>query len=275
MNKRAVLISVLALSSAYAEESAVAETDVGEYGTIIDRQMFGPLPEAFDPAKPPGQGLAGIGGKDEAQLSKEKEEILKNVHFSVINLTPSGESVVGFTDNANQKEPRHYYMKVGEIRDGWTVKAADAAKETMTLVKDGVEVTMKLGDKSGKAAVPTPANASVPASAAAKANDAPASGVSGTGLPLRTRGLSLRARRLEAIKKAEEVRKKAEAAEKAKEDERRKLEEAEREERRKAEQAEREKQIKAEMEARMQEIIKQRIKSAQPAEKSNENNNAQ
>lgn len=274
MNLKAISISVLAaLSSAYADEGAVAEADVGEYRTIIDRQMFGPLPDAFDPQKPPGQGVAETRGKDEVQLSKEQEQIQKSVHFSVINRTPAGECFVGFTDNSNQREPRHYYMKIGESRDGWLVKAADASTETMTLSKDGIEVTMKLGDKSGQASVPATMNASASSISSPRGDAAPA-GVSGRRLLGARRGMSLRARRLEAQQKAEEERQKAEAAAKAKEDERRKFEEAEREERRNAEQAEREKQIKAEL-TKMQEMIRQSLKSAQPGGQANENNDAQ
>ena len=43
-------------------------------------------------------------------------------------MTPDGATVVGFTDNSDPKVPRHYYLKVGESRDNWTVKEADPQK---------------------------------------------------------------------------------------------------------------------------------------------------
>lgn len=201
MKKKAVFLSVLALLSVYADESAVVEKDIGAYRTIIDRQMFGPLPDAFDPAKPPGQGISDSrqNGKTE-QLTKEQAQIQKSVHFSVINMTPAGDVAVGFTDNSNQKEPRHYYLKVGETRDGWSVVSADAATETMTIQKDGIEVAMKLGDKSGTAS--SPAAPAAPAAAAGAKNGSEVRTLASRGglLGLR-RSSTLRSRRLEAENK--------------------------------------------------------------------------
>ncbi len=155
MKPPAILISAsvfFCASALCAKNDADAEIGIGEYETIIARQMFGPLPPTFDSTKPPGQGIMDSrGGKaDGPQLTKEQAQIRKNVHFSVINLTPSGKTAVGFTDNSDPKEPKHYYLKVGESSsDGWTVKDADAATSTMTIVKDGVEVSLVLGQKSG------------------------------------------------------------------------------------------------------------------------------
>jgi hypothetical protein len=272
MNKLAVLIFVMALSPVFAEEGAIVQKDLGEYQTIVDRQMFGPLPETFDPTKSPGQGVAETRGKEAPELTKEQENIQKSVHFSVINRTPSGESVVGFSDNSNPKEPRHYYMKVGEKRDGWLVKNADAASETMTLVKDGVEVTMKLGDKSGSAVVPA---AGTPVTMAlhntAGANTGTASSLYrrglGGGLLGRRGGASLRSRRLEAQKEAEEQRMKEEASKRAEEETRRSEEAAERKADREA--------VKAELNSIRELLLKNRKESTPSTEQSNENNNAQ
>lgn len=165
MKLSAILISVSVFSRAgvmLAENDAGTETDIGEYSTIVDRQMFGPLPPTFDSTKPPGQGIMDSRGAkaNEPQLTKEQAQIRKSVHFSVINLTPSGKTAVGFTDNSNPKEPKHHYLKVGETSsDGWTVKDADAATSTMTIVKDGIEVALVLGQNSGGGAS-APAGAS-------------------------------------------------------------------------------------------------------------------
>lgn len=121
------------------------------YQTIVDRQMFGMPPPGFDPAKPPSEvsRSAGKAGSEE-QLSQEQREIKSAIHFSVINVTPGGETAVGFTDNGDAKNPVHYYLKVGETRNGWTVKEADPVKATMTIAKGEVEVSLAIGDHSAK-----------------------------------------------------------------------------------------------------------------------------
>lgn len=118
------------------------------YATIVDRQMFGELPLGFDPTKMPNE-VAKTSAREEKELSQEQEQVKKAIRFSVINVTPAGETVVGFSDNGDPKNPRHYYLKVGESQNGWTVKDADAQTATMTVEKDGVEVTLKLGGDSG------------------------------------------------------------------------------------------------------------------------------
>jgi flagellar biosynthesis GTPase FlhF len=66
----------------------------------------------------------------------------------MINITPAGDVAVGFTDtSANPVE--NYYLKVGRSQNGWTVKSADPAAESVTLEKGGVDVTVKLGETSG------------------------------------------------------------------------------------------------------------------------------
>jgi hypothetical protein len=160
-------------------------------------------------------------------------------------------------------------MKVGEKRDGWLVKNADAAAESMTLVKDGVEVTLKLGDKSGSAVVPA---AATPGTTAlhnnANGGASPTSFRRGLGGLLGRRGGgSLRSRRLEAEKRAEEQRMKEEASKRAEEETRRNEEAAER-------QADRE-SVKAELNSIRELLLKNRKDSNQSTEQSNENNNAQ
>ena len=101
------------------------------YQTIIDRKPFGPEPE--------------------------EQQLAASVRVSILNVSPSGAVKVGFTDSsANPVE--NYYLAVGGSQNGWTVKSADPAAESVTLEKDGIEVTVKLGEtagggKGGKAAV--------------------------------------------------------------------------------------------------------------------------
>lgn len=163
------------------------------YQTIVDRQMFGLPPVGFDPTKPPSE-VSRMDSRAEQEVAKEKEKLKSSIHFSVINLTPEGDTAVGFTDKSNPKELHHYYLKVGESRDGWLVKEADAAARTMTIVKGELEVALALGGDSSKGAGTTSDRsdlANVPMPLKAEAETAPHSRLLG-----RARMGSLRERRL-------------------------------------------------------------------------------
>lgn len=138
--------SILALTAfaAFADKQPF-----DRYQSIIDRQMFGPLPPGFDPTKMPSE-VSKSSSAAEKQLTQEQEKLQSSIHFSVINVTPDGETAVGFTDNSDPKAPVHYYLKVGETRNGWEVKAADPAAATMTIAKGDVEVSLSIGGNSAK-----------------------------------------------------------------------------------------------------------------------------
>ena len=140
-------LAILTMGMAFV---ALAEKQPLErYQSIIDRQMFGPLPKDFDPNKMPSEVTKGSGSMSEKELTKEQEKLQSSIHFSVINVDHDGKTVVGFTDNSDPKAPVHYYMRAGETQNGWTVREADPSEATMTIVKDDVEVSLKLGDNSG------------------------------------------------------------------------------------------------------------------------------
>ena len=143
-----VLFAVLAVASAFAEKQPLER-----YQSIINRQMFGPLPPGFDPTKLPSEVQKS--SASEKELTKEQEQLKSAIHFSVINVTADGQAQVGFTDNSNPKAPKNYFLKVGESRDGWTVKEADAEKATMTIAKDEIEVSLSLGGNSANTAAAT------------------------------------------------------------------------------------------------------------------------
>ena len=147
-------------ASAVTEDADAAEkdrpsTDAGfeRYRTIIDRKPFGPEPANFDPDAPGSRGGAAGGGgavdpaAQETMKAQEEQKIIASVRVSALNVTPSGKIAVGFTD-ASKQPSGTYYLKVGETRDGWTVKAADARAMKVTLEKDGVEATLGLGEGS-------------------------------------------------------------------------------------------------------------------------------
>ena len=148
----------LAMAAAFAADAFAERQPYERYRSIVDRQMFGPLPPNFDPTKSPAE-VSKSGGAAEKELTKEQEKVKSSVRFSVINVTPDGETAIGFTDNSDPKAPKHYYLKVGESRGGWEVKEADAKEATMTIAKDGVEVSLSLGGDSSKDGKAQPAAA--------------------------------------------------------------------------------------------------------------------
>ena len=145
MKRIAVLALLLTAVSAFAEKQPLER-----YQSIIDRQMFGPLPPGFDPTKSPSEVSKSAAAESEKQLTQEQEKLQSSIRFSVINVTPEGKTAVGFTDNSDPKAPVHYYLKVGEKRNGWEVKEADAQAATMTIAKGEIEVSLSLGGNSAK-----------------------------------------------------------------------------------------------------------------------------
>jgi len=126
------------------------------YQSIIDRQPFGPPPPGFDPSLPAGQagagGANGADGKTEAEISAEEQKLMSSVRVSILNVTPAGAVMAGFTDSTTQP-PVNYYLKVGDTSTDaakWTVKEADPAAGTVTLSKDGIDVTLAVGGETKK-----------------------------------------------------------------------------------------------------------------------------
>ena len=220
MRKPLTVLALLLAVDAFADRYPFER-----YQTIVDRQMFGPPPPGFDPTKMPSE-VAKTSSREEAELSQEQEQVKRSVRFSVLNVTASGEPVVGFTDSADAKNPMHYYMKVGESQNGWTVKAADPEAATMTIEKDGVEVTLKLGGDSSSGPQGAPG--------AAQGRQGPRGGASspllaGAKMSLRER----RRREEEQMREDAATRAEEEKARAAREEEEKSRREAEREEQRK------------------------------------------
>ena len=223
--------------------AAVAERQpIDRYQSIIDRQMFGQPPPNFDPTVPPS--MVQKGSSEEKELTREQEAIKSAIHFSAINVTPDESVAVGFTDNSDPKAPVHYYLKVGETRNGWKVLEADPVKAKMRIAKDDVEVALDLGANSAKGGGSTSRGGR--ASNASGANMRPgllgsrrfgAGGDSSSGLggSLRERRALREQARQEELAKERELEAKRRAEAEAKEEEREKEREAQR-------QAEREEQ---------------------------------
>ena len=224
--------TVVALLALAAFAVRAEKQPFSRYESIVERQMFGALPAGFDPTKMPSEVARG-GGKQDKELTKEQEKLQSSIHFSMINLTPDGSTAVGFTDNSNPKAPIHYYLKVGESRDGWKVEEADAKAATMTIVKGDVQVSLTLGGNSGKGAGQTQQRGAAGGESAA----------GGSGLLNTLRGRrALRERRAEAahseeLKKLREEQAAKEEERAARAAEEKAQQEAEREEQRKQLQA--------------------------------------
>ena len=243
------------------------------YQSIVDRQMFGAPPPGFDPTKPPSEVSKADARAAEAQLTKEQEQIRSAIHFSVINVTPSGETAVGFTDNGDAKNPVHYYLKVGEQRNGWLVKEADPVQATMTIAKGDVEVSLSIGGNSAKGGATKSAAAG---GDTATASTLPATGAAKPGILVNrqaeggTQLNSLRSRRLLREQKRQQEAAEREA-EQAAAEERRREDEARREEERLQREAEREEQraqlqqIKEELRKAREEREQSQQQGAEPA----------
>ncbi len=111
--------------------------DFATYQPIIDRKPFG---------VPPPAAVAAVAAVDNtaAVAAKQEQDLAKRIGMCAVNIQPGGATAVGFIDNG-QKPPRNYYLTVGESADGFTVKAGNYKEETATLEKDGVTITLKLG----------------------------------------------------------------------------------------------------------------------------------
>ena len=249
-------LSVSALVTAFAEKQPIER-----YQSIIDRQMFGPLPKDFDPTKMPSEVSRSSSSAEEKELTQEQAQLQSAVHFSVINVDRDGKPVVGFTDNSDPKAPVHYYMHVGETQNGWLVKEANPEDATMTIAKGEVEVSLKLGDNSGKGGGKTSA-----AGAAAKPAAGPRGGLLGGTLGAR-RAMRRQAEQAEVQKREAEQAEK-EAARQAQAEQ----EKAERE----AERAQQRQQLMAiQEELRKAREEKEKAKNAQEAESGDGNNDSE
>lgn len=180
-HRLSILSAVLALATlvlpARGEQTAASvadESDVsgeessegfGRYRTIIKRMPFGEPPLGFDATLPPGSAAAAAaaaaaqanGELTPEQRSEEEQKLAASVRVSVLNVTPSGRTMVGFTDlsakSANPPKQEHFYMPVGgrkefsagQEKEVWEVKDADLVEEKVTLVHNGVEFVVEFG----------------------------------------------------------------------------------------------------------------------------------
>ena len=249
---------VLAVGLGHAERMPFSR-----YQSIVDRQMFGQPPPGFDPTRPASE-VAKTAAP--VELTKEQEQVRSAIHFSLINITPAGETAVGFTDNSDIKAPVHYYLKVGEKRNGWEVKSADPVAATMTIAKGEIEVSLELGGSSSSAPGKGGAGPQPPGGGGRSGGNRSLAGNPGGGQRnslLGGQGDSLRARR-EQRKRQRELAEAAEAAEEQKREQERAAERAKAE----AEIAQREQD--RELQRQQLQAIQEELKRAREARQAEE-----
>ncbi len=123
----------------YATSEAYTPPPFGHYQPILDRMPFGAMSAPVNAALVDPETL-----KNEAQVKAEQQTLAKKVNMSAVNVTPDGQTAIGFTD-LSQTPPVNLYLLVGSVASGWTVKTADYDTETATLEKEGISITLKLG----------------------------------------------------------------------------------------------------------------------------------
>jgi len=133
----AVASLLLTAEIAWCAAGGYTPAPFSDYQPILDRMPFGALPANFNPA-------AAEQTQTDAQVEAQQQQLAKQVSMSCVNITPDGSTAVGFTD-LSEKPPQNYYLRVGSDSRGWNVLAADYDGEWAQLEKDGVTITLKLG----------------------------------------------------------------------------------------------------------------------------------
>lgn len=155
----AVASLLLTAEIAWCAAGGYTPAPFSDYQPILDRMPFGALPANFNPA-------AAEQTQTDAQVEAQQQQLAKQVSMSCVNITPDGSTAVGFTD-LSEKPPQNYYLRVGSDSRGWNVLAADYDGEWAQLEKDGVTITLKLGQGliDGPPVAAAPAVADAPGSA--------------------------------------------------------------------------------------------------------------
>lgn len=143
-------VAAIAAAAGLARAAAAADKNAPEtgydpppfstYQPILDRMPFGPLPANFNPNA--AEDAAAV--RTEAEVKMEQAKLAKQVKLSCVNISPDGETMVGFSV-LDGKTQSPFYLEVGDSRDGWTVVDADYDREWAKIEKDNVEITLKLG----------------------------------------------------------------------------------------------------------------------------------
>ena len=146
LDRKETTFALLAVAMAFAIQRADAATPeqikaFAPYQAIIDRQPFGKPPPPVAVVAPPT--------KEEQEMAQQEQQLANQIGMSAINNTHDG-IMVGFYDNG-VSPAKNYYMAIGETAGEFTLVDASLDDETATIEKNGVTVTLKLGEGPQKA----------------------------------------------------------------------------------------------------------------------------
>ncbi len=110
------------------------------YPVILERMPFGAPPTAST------QNDTATTVND-AKVLEAQNNMAASFSWTAINITPEGKTAIGFTD-ISAKPPESYYITVGESANKWLLVSADYSSETATIEKDGIQISLKFGNKS-------------------------------------------------------------------------------------------------------------------------------
>jgi hypothetical protein len=128
----------LSMSASATQERGYSPPPFSYYQPILERMPFGERPADTGPAVDPNAA------REEARLKGEQEKLARQINMSAVNVTPQGQTAIGFTD-LSAKPPASYYLTVGSEAGGWRVLSADYESETAEIEKDGITIALKLG----------------------------------------------------------------------------------------------------------------------------------
>ncbi len=131
MKQGVTLLMLLACGLLGAMELGTREA----YQPIIDRKPFGEIGKMEEPS------TSTLTTEEE---QKKKEEIAQKFRMCGITDMPDGSRKIAFIDETTGTM-EHYLLAVGETQNGFTLLAADYDREHATLKKDGVTLTLGLG----------------------------------------------------------------------------------------------------------------------------------
>lgn len=110
------------------------------YPVILNRMPFGAPPD-------PNAQTSTATALNDAKVIEEQKKLADAFSWTAINITPDGKTAIGFTD-LSAKPPETYYITVGERANKWILVSADYASETATIEKDGIQISLKFGNKT-------------------------------------------------------------------------------------------------------------------------------
>lgn len=143
-------LTILTFGVAFA--AAAIDDGFKPYQKIPERMPFGRPSAEFDSSNPAtplpseeGDAVESEDPVDQAEREKIAEYIRATVRVCALNVPPGGEPVVGFTDGA-YTPARNHLLGQGQSADGWTVLEIDVSTFSVVLERDGVAVSLTLGE---------------------------------------------------------------------------------------------------------------------------------